>query len=541
MGILPPGMAASDIIARPGPIPTPITAASVDLSPTLMLPAYLMPLGGAVVAAILVVVSALWGMGRMPLPALLLAIACAIGFIALGWWNAIRDVAAREQQICAAEALRHAEGVYHSLVETLPQRIFRKDLEGRFTFANGNYCRSRNRPLAEIVGKSDFDFSPPDLARRYRHDDQKVVQTGHTLDIVEEYVKTDGTRRYIHTIKTPVFGPEGAIIGVQGIHWDITDRKMAEQELERKNGLLIEAAEAERAARIDLQKAHEELKRAQSRLVQSEKLAGLGQMVAGVAHEINNPLAFVGNNIAVLQRDVRSLVDLLGEYRKADGVIAGNDPALSASLREIAERIDLEYTQANLNDLLTRSRDGMRRIQQIVNDLRHFARLDESDLHEADLNAGIESTLNIVMGTAKARHVLIEKQLNALPPVSCYPAKINQVVMNLVTNAIDASRDGGRIIVRTSLVRTLSPEIPIRGPAARIEVIDEGMGIPPENRSRIFDPFFTTKAPGQGTGLGLSISYGIIQDHGGTIDVESTPGKGSDFIVTLPVTPIKKH
>jgi two-component system NtrC family sensor kinase len=199
----------------------------------------------------------------------------------------------------------------------------------------------------------------------------------------------------------------------------------------------------------------------------------------------------------------------------------------------------------NLDELLVRSRDGLRRIKQIVDDLRHFARLDDADLHDADLNAGIESTINIVQGKAKSRRVRIDKQLGELPQVACYPAKVNQVIMNLLTNAIDASPEGGVVTVRTSLVagsgggEQPAADKPSNEPAARIEVIDEGPGIPPAIRPRIFDPFFTTKPPGHGTGLGLSISYGIVQDHGGTIDTESTPGKGATFVVTLPLKPRK--
>ncbi len=296
--------------------------------------------------------------------------------------------------------------------------------------------------------------------------------------------------------------------------------------------------------------------------MQSEKLVGLGQMVAGVAHEINNPLAFVNNNVAVIERDMASLVKLLGLYRQADDAIAATRPEVAGQLREIAESIDLDYTLGNLRELTCRSREGLRRIQQIVKDLRDFARLDESDLSAVDLNTGVESTINIILGHAKKKRVLIEKQLApALPPVTCFPAKVNQVVMNLIANAIDASHEGGRVIVRTSAGRQCVGDAPAvsnvpggrsnaanDGPAAgqsaagplspdcvRVEVIDEGTGIEPAVRERIFDPFFTTKPQGQGTGLGLSISYGIIRDHGGRIDCDSTPGKGSTFTVTLPL------
>jgi signal transduction histidine kinase len=273
------------------------------------------------------------------------------------------------------------------------------------------------------------------------------------------------------------------------------------------------------------QEAHAALKKAQSQLVQNEKLASLGQMVAGVAHEINNPLSFVANNVAVLQRDLKALGQLLEMYRQADTSIEEKQPELSAEIKDLAERVDLGYTLPNLQELLTRSRVGLRRIQQIVKDLRDFARLDEADLHEVDLNDGIQSTANIVLGLAKKKRVKVEMDLQPLPIVSCYPAKLNQVVMNLIANAIQASHEGGTVTVRS---RHNGDNTVV------IEVADQGTGIPQKIRERIFDPFFTTKPPGEGTGLGLSISYGIVHDHGGRIDVQSEEGKGATFTIMLP-------
>jgi two-component system NtrC family sensor kinase len=282
-----------------------------------------------------------------------------------------------------------------------------------------------------------------------------------------------------------------------------------------------------------LRRSDDLLRERNIKLVQAEKLAGLGQMVAGVAHEINNPLSFVGNNVAVLQRDVAAMRDVLELYRQGDPDLARSQPELAQRIRRQIQELDLEYTLKNLEELTGRSREGLRRIQQIVKDLRDFARLDQNEAQQADLNAGIESTINIIQGRAKKKQVTIQTQLAAMPPVECSPAKINQVVLNLIANAIDASKEGGIVTVRS---RTES-----RGPAgdfACIDVIDTGCGISPEHRGKIFDPFFTTKPQGEGTGLGLSISYGIIHDHQGTLDVDSTPGKGSRFTIRLPMRPV---
>jgi signal transduction histidine kinase len=371
----------------------------------------------------------------------------------------------------------------------------------------------------QVVGKTDFDFFPKALADRYRRDDQAVVRTGTPFETVEEHVTPTGDKLYVQVIKTAVYDDRGQVIGTQGIFWDVTEKKRQEEILEEKNRQLEEAARAEREAR-------EALEHAQGQLVQSEKLAGLGQMVAGVAHEINNPLSFVGNNVAVMQRDVGAIRKLLELYKQADG----NVPAdVREQIKEFEDQIDLPYTMQNLEGLFSRSRDGLRRIQQIVKDLRDFARLDESELEEVDVNAGIESTLNIIQGHAKRRNVQLASELAPLPRVTCYPAKVNQVVMNLVGNAIDASRDGGTVSVRTRADDT----------HVTIEVADTGSGIPPAIRKKIFDPFFTTKPQGEGTGLGLSISYGIVRDHGGEIEVDSEEGRGSTFRVKLPLRALK--
>jgi PAS domain S-box-containing protein len=421
----------------------------------------------------------------------------------------------------AEEALRASEGFYHSLVESLPASILRKDLEGRFTFGNQKFYAALGvQGLDQVVGKTDLDFYPRELAEKYRADDRRVIATDAVLEAVEDNVAPHSERRFVQVIKTPLHDASGAIIGVQGIFWDVTERKRAEEQLVLQNAKLQEMARSER-------EAHAALKQAQSQLVSQEKLASLGQIVAGVAHEINNPVAFVTNNVAVLGRDVDEMRELITLYQEADDLIARERPDLDGRITAFLGRVDMAYTLENIRGLLSRSRDGLKRIQQIVSHLRLFAHLDGGDLNETDLNDGIESTAAIIVGHARKKQIRIVMELGKLPPVTCNAARINQVVMNLLTNAIDACDEAGVVTVRTR------PE----DGGVRVEVSDTGCGIDPAVRDRIFDPFFTTKPVGQGTGLGLSISYGIVKDHGGSIEVESEPGRGARFVVRLPQRP----
>src|SRR5690606_30504998 len=244
-----------------------------------------------------------------------------------------------------------------------------------------------------------------------------------------------------------------------------------------------------------------ELRETQALLMQSEKMRTLGQLVAGVAHELNNPIGFVHANLKLLEEYVTKLAALQER---------GDDPT------RVKEAIA---------KLLARSREGTQRVKQIVADLRTFSRMDQAELQEADLNEEIERTIALMEPRAKCG-VAVERDFGELPRVRCHAGQLNQVFMNLLINACDAMGDKGRIAVRT---RALDPG------RVRLEFQDEGPGIPPEMRDRVFEPFFTTKPVGQGTGLGLSLSHGIIERHGGRIWVESEPGAGSRFVIELPV------
>ncbi len=396
--------------------------------------------------------------------------------------------------------LRRERDLLRTLIDNLPDHIYVKDVGSGFLLNNSSHLKHLGVSSQEqVTGKTDLDVYPPDVGDPFFAEEREIIRTGEPLISREERnVDASGNEHWVSSTKVPWRDESGRILGIVGMSRDITRRKQNEQRLREQNMRLEEFARSEHAAL-------EQLKEAQSHLVQSEKLAGLGQMVAGVAHEMNNPLAFVGNNLAVVQRDLAAIFNLLRIYREANDTLAVHQPELMRQVAELDQRIDVDYTVTSLQDLMARSRDGIVRIRQIVRDLCDFARLDTGDLADADINAGIRSTLNIVAGAAKNKDVAVEVHLEPVPLVACYPAKINQVVMNLLSNAIDACGSGAKVIIRTERLPG----------CVQIVVADTGTGIDPAIRERVFDPFFTTKPPGKGTGLGLSIAYGIVRRTGG--------------------------
>ncbi len=284
------------------------------------------------------------------------------------------------------------------------------------------------------------------------------------------------------------------------------------------------------ARQQELQRRHAQLRQTlvrlagtQEQLLQSEKMASIGQLAAGVAHEINNPIGYVHSNLGSLQEYLHSLFSLIEMYERA---LRAPDPkALLPEIDDMRARYDIDFISGDLPQLMAESREGIERVTQIVRNLKDFSYSGREDSWKStDLHAGLDSTINIIWNELKYK-VTLEKRYGKLPLVQCLPSELNQVFMNILLNAGHAIKERGKITLTT-------------GAAADevwLEIEDTGGGIPEDIQQRIFDPFFTTKPVGSGTGLGLSISYGIVKKHNGRIEVRSTPGEGSCFRITLPI------
>lgn len=304
--------------------------------------------------------------------------------------------------------------------------------------------------------------------------------------------------------------------------FDYTDTALFQKQLTAT----IAALEVEKE---EQKKLIAQLAEAQSQLLQAEKMASIGQLAAGVAHEINNPIGFVNGNFGSLESYISDLMRLLSEYEGLESLLVDQHPGALARVNALKQEIEIDFLREDVPQLVKESRDGLDRVKRIVQDLKDFSRVDQAEWQSANLHDCLNSTLSIVQNEVKYKAEVI-KVYGDLPLVECMPSQLNQVFLNLLVNAAQAIKERGQITIRTRVEQA----------CVVVSVSDSGSGIPPDVVKRIFDPFFTTKPIGSGTGLGLSVSYSIVNRHGGRIEVDTQVGAGTTFSVWLPMVQTKK-
>jgi PAS domain S-box-containing protein len=407
--------------------------------------------------------------------------------------------------------------VFRNVIANIPHFVFWKDHDSIYQGCNQHFADAAGVGSPEnIVGKSDHDLVwTTEESDHYRQCDREVMASDTPmLNIEETQLQADGVQRAVLTSKVPLKDAEGGSLGILGIYQDVTEQRELERLLHKRTAALEDT--------------NAQLLASQGQLVHSEKMASIGQLAAGVAHDINNPVGFVISNLNTLTFYLKTVGAALKMHQAlCDCLKADRLDQVAALLADI-DTFDLEEDLAFVLDdaaqLLAESLDGADRIKGIVQNLRNFARHDESDVAEADLNHGLQSTLKMVWNELK-NHCTVNEEYGDIPLLRYHPGQLNQVFMNLLINAGQAIQGEGTVTIKSWL----------EDENICVSVADTGCGIPAEQQTKIFDPFFTTKPVGKGTGLGLSVSYGIVQAHGGNIEVSSEVGKGSTFTVVLPL------
>ncbi|HEU4779401.1 MAG TPA: ATP-binding protein [Steroidobacteraceae bacterium] len=395
--------------------------------------------------------------------------------------------AADSQRQDLATALAHERTLLRTMIDLIPAFIYAKDVGSRFIAMNTALARNMGTVASDAIGKTDFDFFAPELARKFYSDEQELLRSGTAIIDLEEpgFDAVTGMARTVCTSKVPLRDENGEVIGIIGVGFDITERKIAEQ-----------------------------------RLAASEHLESIGRLAAGVAHEINTPIQYLNDSVYFI-RD--AMQDLLAHNAR-----------LAAAMPVPPEADeDIEDIKRELPPALDRVVDGLARIAEIVRSMKEFSHVDQREMARIDLNRAINSTL--VIARSEYKYVAeVQTDFQDLPLVTCHGGQVNQVVLNLVVNAAHAIADKNKA-QGTSEKGLITVTTRIEDGFAVISIGDTGGGIPEAIRKRIFEPFFTTKEVGRGTGQGLSIAHNVIKSHGGQLDFVTEIGKGTTFHVRLPL------
>lgn len=411
---------------------------------------------------------------------------------------------------------RRAEGELRKLlraVEQNPASIVITDIKGTIEYVNPKFCDVTGFSREEAIGQNPRVLKSGEMSPEGYRDLWATISAGREWHGEFHNRRKNGELFWEAASISPIRDPEGNVTHYIAVKEDITARKLLEVQLQKEKD--------------QLEQAYADLKTLQSQLLQQEKMSSIGQLAAGVAHEINNPMGFIMSNLNTLRKYLDRLQDYIRTQEKAvadtaAGLASANDQL--NLIRTERGRLKIDFVLSDAVSLLAESLEGAERVKRIVQDLKGFSRVDEAEEKMADINAGLESTINIVWNEIKYK-ATVHKDFGELPQTKCNPGQLNQVFMNLLINAAQAIDETGEIRIRTWA----------ENGRIVIGISDSGVGIPPDKIGRIFEPFFTTKDVGKGTGLGLSIAYDIVKKHGGEIDVQSEVGRGTTFTISIPV------
>ncbi|MEH2126369.1 response regulator [Nostoc sp.] len=437
-------------------------------------------------------------------------------------------VTERTQELFGSiETLKQTQQLMRLVFDTIPHWVAWKDINSVYLGCNQSLATVLNLSSPdEVVGKTDYDLLiSKEECDWYRVCDRRVMESGKAeLHIIEQWQRADGQKIWLDTSKMPLRDAKGNVFGILLVTEDITKRQLAQEELKQQ--------------KQNLEEALAELQGTQVQLVQSEKMSALGNLVAGVAHEINNPVGFLGGNIQPALdyiKDIFGLIDLYQqEYSPPSGVI-----------QDEIEAIDLDYIREDLPKLVGSMQEGVKRIRDISTSLRTFSRADSDRPVACNIHDGIDSTILILKHRLKPSQtrpeIQVIKEYGQLPLVECFAGQLNQVFMNILANAIDAleesniGRSFAEIKIRPNFI-TIITQISENKQKVIIKIKDNGKGMNEEVKQKLFDHLFTTKAVGKGTGLGLAIARQIVEEtHGGRLSFNSVIGEGTEFIIEISV------